>query len=227
MARTRMLQEMRADAYLRSDNDGAADRHVFTDVDRYINQGLAELYDLLVEARGRSYYRKVSPTPITTTASTSRYALQADFYQLISVRVSGDDGDLLAPFRAEDEVELRASAASTDHPTHYELQNGYIELLPLHSAGLSVIVDYVPACPVIPSSPGTGTFDGVNGWEEYAVIFAAMCMAERDEDWELYRALENDKRALKERIQGLAPKRDRFRAERVKDVRQTRTRWFR
>lgn len=227
MARTRTLAELRAEAYSRSDNDGAEDRHPPADVDRYVNQGIAELYDLLVEARGRSYYRKVSPTPITTTANTSRYALASDFYQLISVRVSGDDGDVLEPFRAEDEPSLRASAASTDHPTHYEIQNGYIELLPLHAAGLTVVVDYVPAAAVIPSSPGTGTFDGINGWEEYVTIFAAKCMATRDEDWELVAALSREQERLKERINGLAPKRDRFRAERVKDVRGGRFGWYR
>jgi hypothetical protein len=223
MARTRTLAEMRAEAYLRSDNNGATDRHPNADVDRYVNQGIAELYDLLVEARGRSYYRKNSPTPITTSASTSKYALPTDFYRLLSVRVDEDGGDMLDPFRAEDEPYLRQNASATRWPTHYELQNGFIELLPEHEAGISVVVDYIPHATVL--SAGGDTFDGINGWEEYVVCFAAQRMATRDEDWEVVAALRSEMDRLRERIQKLAPNRDAYRAERVKDTRGQR--WWR
>lgn len=217
MARTRSLAELRADAYKRADVEGASDRHPSTDVTRYVNQGIAELYDLLVEARGRSYYRKGGGHPLTTAANTTRYALPADFYRLISVRVTNAGGDVLAPFRAEDEPALREAGASTDWPTHYELQDGYIELLPAHRAGSTVRLDYVPVATQLAADGDT--FDGINGWEEYVVAFAARCMAFRDEERELARDLEGEMMRLTKRIQKLAPTRDTFRAERVKDVR--------
>lgn len=227
MARSRRLDALRADAYKRADVAAGTDRHPSADVTRYVNQGIAELYDLLVESRGRSYYRMSPPESITTVANATRYELPEDFYRLISVRVGGDDGDVLEPFRAEDEPLLRQSSSGSDWPTHYELQNGYIELLPLHRAGRTVVLEYVPTVTDLVSD--ADEFDGINGWEEYAVCFAARCMAFKDEEYELARALEGEMGRLRERIQKLAPTRDTFRAERVKDVRGgflSSRRWF-
>ncbi len=205
-------------AYKRSDNDGATERHPRTDVLGYVNAGGAELYDLLVEARGRSYFRKRPPQTITTAASTSQYALASDFYRLISVRLNEPGGDVLQPYRAEDEPWLRESSSSTDWPTFYELQNGYIELLPLHKASLSVILDYVPVFTALADN-GTPAMDAINYWHEYVICFAAKCMAIRDEDFELVRAITEQMNGYRARIKTLAPTRDAFRAEKVKDTR--------
>lgn len=215
--RTRRLDEMRDDAYERSDNEGATDRHPPANVTRYVNQGCAELYDLLVEARGRQFYRKVPPQTITTVDGTTRYTLASDFYRLISVRKACQSQMLLAPFRAEQEPELREPGNEAPWPTHYELQGPYIEFLPVHPADLCIVVDYVP---VLADLVADGdVFDGINGWEEYAVVFAARCMAVKDEEWDLARELRADMDRLAARIAKLAPHRDQFRAERVKDVR--------
>ncbi len=143
MPRTRTMAELVDDSYLRADLVGATDRHPRVSVLRYANQGCAELYDLLVEARGRAYYR-ATPSTIVTTAATSRYALPPSFYRLISIRVGGAGGYTLEPFSPQDEPILREPGQSAAKPTHYEIQPGYVELLPLHSAGVSVVVDYVP-----------------------------------------------------------------------------------
>lgn len=217
MARTRRLDELRADARKRADVEGASDRHPDADVSRYVNQGYAELYDLLVEARGRSYFRAPTPLTITTTANTSRYTLPPTFYRLISVRRSDDYADMLPPFSQQDEPLLRMEGAEVDFPTHYELQNGYIELLPLHDAGNRLIVEYVPN--ITDLSADASTVDGVNGWEEYIVEFAAWCIAKKDDDQRVVANCERSMERLKHRISKLAPMRDAFRAERVKDVR--------
>lgn len=217
MARGRRLDELRADARKRADVEGATARHPDADVTRYVNQGYAELYDLLVEARGRSYFRNPTPLTITTAADTSRYALPAKFYRLISVRRSDEYADMLVPFTQQDEPLLRMESAEVDFPTHYELQNGYIELLPLHEAGHTIIAEYVPS--ITDLSADGDTVDGVNGWEEYIVCFAAKCMAVKDEEYALVSALNSELMHLQKRISKLAPTRDAFRAERVKDVR--------
>jgi len=220
MARTRSGEALIDDSYLRADLVGATDRHPRDVVLRYVNQGGAELYDLLVEARGRTYYRASPAQTITTAASTSRYALNAAFYRLISVRLAAPGGYALDPFNPQDEPWLREPGAATGYPTRYELQPGYIELLPLHSAGKSVIVDYVPVFTDLTDS-SSSTFDGINGWEQYIPYFAAREMHIHDDEREL--AKENDKavQAMALRIAKLAPGRDAFRAERVKNVRNS------
>jgi hypothetical protein len=206
------------EAYKRADCEGATERHPRTDVLAYANAGAAELYDLLVEFRGRSYYRKPTPHSITTTADTTRYALPSDFYRLISVRRSGDYADNLQPFTQQDEPLLRMEGAAVDFPTHYELQNGYIALLPEHDAGETVIVEYIPpVTPLVDTS--TEVFDAINGWESYIIYYAARCMAEKDDEPNVVRYCNNQIDRLRQRISKLAPMRDAFRAERVKDVR--------
>lgn len=217
MARTRTGAELIDDSYLRADLVAATDRFPRTEVLRYANQGGAALYDLLIEARGRAYYAVKPPQTITTTASTSRYALEDDFYRLSGVRVSGAGGYTLTPFTTQDEPWLREPGVTTAKPTHYELQPGYIELLPLHSANQSVVVDYVPHFTDL--ADDTAGFDGINGWEEYIVDFAACCMLTKEDELTLVRAIQQDMAKLEMRISKLAPGRDAFRAERAKNVR--------
>jgi hypothetical protein len=218
VARTRTGEQLIDDAYLRADLVGATDRHPRATVLRYVNQGCAELYDLLIAARGRAYFR-ATPGSITTVDGTTRYALPSSFYQLISVRLDGPGGYCLEPFSPQDEPRLRSTSNTSTNPTHYELQPGYVELLPLHSGGSTVKVDYVPHFTDLTDS-SSSTFDGINGWEQYPTIYAAREMyAMDDEDSKVARetaALQ----ALAARIAGLATKRDRFRAERVKNVRR-------
>ncbi len=220
MARTRTGAELIDDAYLRADLVGATDRHPRTTVLRYVNQGCTELYDLLVEARGRAYFR-ATPSTITTASNTTRYALPAAFYRLISIRVAGVGGFCLDPFEPQDEPALREPGVTADKPQRYEVQPGYVELLPLHRASLSVVVDYVPVFTDL--TDGSTTFDGINGWEQYPVEFAAREMLLKDGETSDAAACTQKMTALAMRIGKLAPKRDAFRAERVKNVRGGRT----
>lgn len=215
MARGRKLSALRDDAYKRADCQGATKRHPPADVTRYVNQGGAALYDLMVEARGRSYFRKSPAREITTTADTSAYDLPDDFYRLISVRRR--NGENLFAFAPDEEAELRRTDRSSQYPTHYELRKSTIELLPLHSPGSVIVLDYVPAYTDLVDDDDE--LDGVDGWEEYVVCFAARCMAVKDDEGGLVQALDRDLAMLERRIAKLAPKRDGFRPERVKDVR--------
>ena len=224
MARTRSGADLIDDAYARSDLESAVDRHERPDVLRYVNQGAAALYDLLVEARGKSYYR-ATPYEITTLAGTTRYALPTTFYRLVSVRVKGSNGFTLEPFQAQDEPMLRAPSADAQLPSHYEIQNGFIELLPSHRAGEIVVLDFIPYVPALADDAGS-LFNGFNGWEEFIAIFAAKCMAFKDQDWDLVRELKADLGVVATRVSKLAPGRDAFRAERVKNVRGARGRWY-
>ncbi len=217
MARTRSGADLIDDAYSRADLVGATDRHPRDTVLRYVNQGGAELYDMLVEARGRAFFRVTAPA-ISTLANTSRYALPTAFYKLISIRVSGSGGYCLNTFSPQDEPTLREPAGKVAKPTHYELQPGYVEMLPLHSGGTSVIVDYVPVFTDLTDSP-TSTFDGINGWEQYIPYFAAREMLLKDGEKDDAAVQTAAMQALAMRIGKLAPHRDAFRAERVKNVR--------
>ncbi len=224
MARVRTLADLRADARKRADIEAEDDRHPDPDVTRYVNQGGAALRDLIIEARGRSYFRKSTPQTITTTSAT-RYALNADFLRLISVRLSGVGGYMLDPFTPQDEPGLREPSVTATYPTHYELQPDYIELLPATSGGKTVVVEYVPIYTDLVGD--SDELVGYNGWEDYVVDYAACQILIKDDETEALANVRSDMAAMSARIAKLAPHRDAFRAERVKDVRQAgwRYRW--
>lgn len=223
MARTRSGEDLINDAYARSDLESAEDRHERPDVLRHVNQGCAALYDLLIEARGRSYYR--ASEEITTLLATTSYALPPTFYRLLGVRMKGVNGFALEPFAQQDEPQLRAPNADATYPAFYELRPGSIELLPIHRPGEIVVVDYIPVCPELTDTSGS-LFDGINGWEEYVALYAAKAMAAKDQNWDLVRVLREEMAAFAMRIAKLAPTRDAFRAERVKNVRGNRGRYY-
>jgi hypothetical protein len=218
MARTRTLTLLRTEVRQRADIESATTRFPDSELTRYINQGIAELYDLLVDARGRSYYRKSTPQSITTTVDTVTYALSSDFYKLIAVR--NEDSFPLSNFGPVEEADLAFDSSTVDRPLFYDLQGAYIALRPYHRAGYTVIVDYVP-CATQLSSDGD-TFDGINGWEDYVVAFAARQCALKDEVYERADRLVAEMQRLERRISGLAPNRDGYKAERIQDARRTR-----
>lgn len=227
MARTRTLLQLRSDVRVRADIENATGRFPDSELTRYVNQGIAELYDLLVDARGLSYYRSATPHPITTTASTVNYALPTSFYKLIGVRIS--NGPPLERFDALEEPEMARTEAETSYPLYYDLRGSYIALRPYHEAGYVVLVEYVPHATEL--SADVSTFDGINGWEEYVVAFAARCCLIKDERLELAGAMLQEMERLKGRIAGLAPNRDGYRPTRIRDARAhssfIRPRWFR
>lgn len=221
MAKNVSGQTLITETQKRADVEGATDRHPRSDILRYVNQGCAELYDLLIEARGAAYYRDATPWSITTTAETTLYtsSYPSDFYRLISVRVS--DGTVqqpLIPFTPLEEPGLRTTGVAAYFPTHYEMRPNGICILPEHQAGMTITVEHIPAITDLTDS-GSSYLDGINGWEEYVVCFAARCIAVKDEEFELVRALDADMARLKARIAKLAPNRDAFRPRRVQDVR--------
>lgn len=217
MARSRTLTNLMADVRLRADR--VSDEYVSdAEVTEYINQSIAELYDLLVEARGASYYE--SSTDITTSNGTTLYSLPADFYQLIAVEavVNGTDRITLRQFDRQDRAYLvSATPGWSGQPLYYRIRAGQIELLPTPSANIKVTVYYVPFSARLVS--GSDTFDGINGWEEYVVADAARKCATREESWELVASLKQDVEALKERIRNMAPARDAFQPPKVIDTR--------
>lgn len=58
MARSRTLSNLRSDAYKWADLENFTNRYPASEVTRYVNQGISELWDMLVAARGYAYYGK-------------------------------------------------------------------------------------------------------------------------------------------------------------------------
>ncbi len=233
MARPRTLSQLREQAYRDADVEGADDRHDQADVDRDLNAGAAEFWDEFIAANGAGAVQADEPFEITTLANTVTYDLPEDYYILVQVRVDGDTGGPLTPFDDHEEAELRQSGW-TGLPTHYQIRRSVqmddgnantttgtarqvIDLLPAPAADRTVLVKYAPHAPELTEE--SDVLDGLNGWEDYAIKFAAREIASRDDEDALYAKLDKRLGEMRARIHRMAPKRDQHQARRVRDVR--------
>lgn len=223
MSRTRTLSQLREEAYRRADCEGAYDRHDRADVDRDLNQGGTRFWDELIAVRGAEYFQ--TSADITTTADTSSYSLASfspRFYMLTGVRLAETGGYTLRKFDDHEEAGLRDTSNQVAWPTHYQLRRtgagvSSLVILPEHEASLTLTVNYVPGWTDLVDD--TDTFDGINGWEDYMIDYAARKMAIRDGERELAADLWADMQDAIGRIRRVAPKRDMNQARRVRDIR--------
>ena len=98
---SRTLAQLRTEVLYLADmdaNNNLIDTTTGGEVDRYINQGIKELYDLIISNSDQHFYLS-SSTAITTSSGTDIYNLPADFYLLLGVDyVDGNTIRTLQPY---------------------------------------------------------------------------------------------------------------------------------
>lgn len=188
-----------------------------TEITEYVNKSIAELYDLLLTTTyGDDYF--VSSTTITLTGA-STYSLASNiptFYKLKGIDIQ--DGSVwrsLRPFMFSERNRQRNAAVDWIDQYRYRLVGGNLQFETNNPPPSGTIkVWYVPAATKLVN--GSDTFDGVNAWEEYVVLDAAIkCLLKEESD---VSALMRLKQAQLERILAAAPNRDAGEPQRVTDV---------
>lgn len=185
----------------------------------FIQQSAKALYDLVLSSWGEDYY--YSSTTFSTVAGTQSYALPSDFYKLLAVdaNVPGmTTPTTLQNFNWE-ERNLYSTSTGWTHllaVPRYRLRAGYIWFVPVPAGVHSVTLHYVPALGTLSGS--TVTFDGINGWDEWIVVDAAIkCRTKEESETGDLRASLAEMTA---RIKAAAPVRDIGKPPRVVDVYQ-------
>lgn len=221
MARTRTLTNLTADVRKRADVESATAFIPDAEITEYINQGITEVYDLLTAATP-DYYATTSTMP--TVSGTTNYAFSvatpsmATLYKMVSVSANINSRQQLLhsftygerPFLADTNAGWSGQALS------YRLRGETIDILPAPSGIYTVTFFWIPSATRL--SAGSDTFDGVNGWEMYAVDFAARRCAEKEENYELAGRLDGSIAAMRERIERTAYLRDMNSPSRIVDV---------
>jgi hypothetical protein len=156
------------------------------------------------------------------------YSLPSTFFRLVNVWRDG--GGILDTFDALQEPMLRDTTARILPEPLYQVRGSNIMLLPVPTSVMTIRLNYIPSLDDL--SSGSTAFDGINGWEDYAVTFAARKILLKDgNDPQKLAMLTSDLQREVERIVRLAPRRDAFRPERVKDIKaarlHARARWWR
>lgn len=195
-----------------------------TEWNYYISNSYAELYDILV-SKFEDYYI-ADPLLVTVNSPEFTFDLPADFYKLRGIDKSLGSGDPLSddwyairPFN----FEKRNRRAIVDvyrgfFPiVQYRILGGQIIISPNDQAQGIYRLWYVPKYSALTTD--TDEVNGVNGWEEYIIVDAAMKALRKEEsDVSVYMA---QKQALLQRIEGMAANRDAGETERVTDVNLT------
>lgn len=182
MAAPRTLEQMRTSAIQRADMAGAsATGFVSTsEANARLNAALKRLYNKLLAARGADLYA-VRAT-IAVVGGQEVYPLPADFMRLVALQLQvGDRYRDLAEYQAREESRLRSPGAARGALyARFRLQGQSLHLLPVPQEAATAVVIYVPAFTELVAD--TDTFDGVNGFEEWAELTAAIYFADKAED---------------------------------------------
>lgn len=206
--RARLYADMRAD----TESDAFINGSELTDL---INAEIQAIYDDLVAARGHEYYQ--STDAISVVSGTSSYALPSDFYQAqkLVLEWSSSDHEIVQDFQLDEEPELTVlSVWGRGMPKGARIVGSNIQIKPDPTSAVTARLYYVPAFTKL--SDDADTFDGVNGWEEAAVLGAAVRMrmiARRD-----YEDLQKAKEEVLVRIRRMAADRAANWPKRVRDV---------
>jgi hypothetical protein len=181
MAATKTLGDMRARAKLAADMENSS---FLTDTEwnDNINDSCKRLYNKLVDVLGQEYYA-TTDTSTETVSGTAYYDLPEDFFFLLDLMLD-DNSSFVNPetFELKERAILmshEANGLGSIHSVRYRLSQNRLELRPKPNGAFTVTYTYVPT--YVEMTSDTSTFDGVNGWERWVELDAAITALNKEE----------------------------------------------
>lgn len=184
-----------------------------SELNSYINGSFAELYDLLV-SKFEDYY---TTSTTFTIASGNTESLPSDFYKLrgVDFKIDANNWITVRKFNfAERNVLNNSLRRVGNRQLQYRIVGSTLYIEPEDNAPGDYKLWYTPI--YTPLSSDSDTVDGVNGWEEYIVIDAAIKMLAKEESSTT--GLEREKAAMTRRIEAMAQNRDSGEPESITDT---------
>jgi len=205
------LSELRTRARRRAD---AVGNNFFSDaeINDYINNGLAELHDILVLKFEDYYVNSVSFSLVSGTESYSFSSISlTDFYKVLAVDLTtGDDTVRMKRFTFPDRNKYSYDNAVYNERGYasyeYAIRGESINFIPKPDSTDTVTIYYVPSYTKL-SSDSSSTSNSLElNWEEYAVTSAAIKMRQKEETSTA--GLERELDRITQRIEDAARNRD-------------------
>lgn len=226
MARTRTMANLIADVRLRADNQVFAD----ADITEFINQSIADFTDMLVVNDGASYFQKeVTFTTTANVATVSLASVASDFYKVVGVWWQISSG--FAPIKRYSQMESEAIVPSAgwfyNGSVWYNIEAGNIRFVPTPLTAHTIKLKYIPYAVRIVSGGAGDPLDGVNGWEEWVIVDAALKCLEREgaDPQELQPLMARRDRKEQRILEAI--ERDQSEPARIQDVVAIRNDWWR
>lgn len=197
MARPFTLAELIADVRARCDLQNDTGFVSDDELTRYLNQSIAEWYELVIQSRGEQYFQACATIKVGSCGA----ALPCDFYKLLGVDIEcGGRWISLRPLPFAERT--RYMNRRTAHPERYQVMGGKILLLPVPRAEIDCTLIYLPRPPAFELSSPDQAIDGIAGWEEYAVVDVSIKVLQKgDRDVSI---LLLQKQQLERRIEAMA-----------------------
>lgn len=184
MARLYTLAELRTRVRQTADMEDDGNFITDSELNGYINESIAELYDLILDNESGEVFVKNHVIP--TQVGTYSYELASDFYKLSSVHYySGGDYHPAFPTDPRRYAELAANPPDQTCPEYYLRFNpttGAKQLFVFPEVDENnLAITYMPFAPIMETDDAT--WDGFNGWEEFAVVSSAIkCLEKQEQD---------------------------------------------
>lgn len=226
------FSQMIASVQVRTNTDFQLGNVTLPIIREHLNYGIADLYDRLIAARGQDRWRKTFA--ITSQSNQSAYPIAADTYEIVSVDAALGANIVISarPYQEEERNRFRFYPGwFYNQPIYYRLigqSTGpgeaasipapQINFIPTPQGPFSITVNYYPVFTPFALSGSTDSsfFEGINGWEEYAIWSAVAAIKDRieeDPSFAVSRMMD-----IREKIQALAPQFDTGTAERMHDT---------
>lgn len=149
----------------------------------YIQQGVASLYDILIDADDSKYLAKNAP--VLTKVGQFAFELPQDFYRLISVDYFASGSYCRATeAKVEEYATLAARQPPISAPEYYirgQFGTGakHLFIFPDSVDGANLAIVYIPTPPILDAD--TDDFDAISDWHEYIIVYAAILALTKEE----------------------------------------------
>lgn len=190
-----------------------ADADGFVELDDIVNQAIRWTYNELVQAYGDDFYE--ASTDQASTQDQEDYSLPADFYKLIAIYYGeGASPDYWYPMRRFHPKTDMNRQRHNVRRYRYRIIGSNLRISPPPAANVTFRIHYVPTFTEL--SADGDTFDGINGFEDLAIVEAAirMRMKEQNEHGDLL--AERDRKLVE--MRNAAANRDASEPEQIEDV---------
>lgn len=188
-----------------------------SELNNYINNSIAELHDILIQAYDSDYY--IETSEFQTVSDQQDYDLPTDFYKLrgVDVKLNNDDFVTVRKFNFNERNRFDAFVIwdFLGAPAiRYRLLGSKIRFTPKPDKEVTVRLWYVPLATKLVND--TDSLDDFNAYSEYVIVDAAIKMMQKEESD--VTVLLAEKAALKRRIEEAANNRDAARPSSISDI---------
>ncbi len=228
MARRRSLQDLISDVRSRVDQqttNGATAFITDSEIAEWLNKGVAWLHD---EIDNAGEFWRLSGSAFNTSASVDMYPLEGiadDIKKVVGIEIQiGSYWSNAHRFNFEQRNDYQNVTGDWTWPVfiYYDVWGDYIKFIPTPNGVYPAKLWYIPVTArlVLAGDNGASSYiDGVNGWEDFAIDWAAKKCATKDENWDLVAALTADLAATQERIIKQCGTRNQMEAPRARVIR--------